>query len=351
MSMFKTLIRRGWRAVTEAHTISWILEGLLTLAPPTVVTSALVFLGEHSIAILAIVFFVILSASALVVLVALGYRAGRKDSGAEARKGANDSVSPQPYLDWPLRDLFGYLAPHLPLRSSEIREHVVLGTTDKRWEVIGDAVLKQLSLGRLHATGVGYRNITQALQPAPIPPEFWRTAKFTYWFLDGEGHGILDAKNADGVEYSDIEVNRSEAMTIWPYPLSPSIDRVPLTEVIQMAISYGWDFSDSSLHLLDLQQAIRQGGGDGTLTVWGKLHKWSSDELMRNELLEKIPSEHWREFFVSLFPARDGDNFNVKSWSPKEGSPGYIDLHLERAQVTPWLTRDAALHKGKTRAR
>jgi hypothetical protein len=99
--------------------------------------------------------------------------------------------------DWSLRELFAYLAPHLPLTASQKDGHTTIGTIDRRWEAIGDQVLKQLSLGRLHAIGVGYRNITTRLQAAPIPPEFWRTAKFTYWFLDDDGKGILDAKNAD----------------------------------------------------------------------------------------------------------------------------------------------------------
>jgi hypothetical protein len=130
-------------------------------------------------------------------------------------------------LDWSLRELFGYLAPHLPLTASQKNGHSTIGTRDERWEAIGNEVLKQLSLGRLHASGVGYRNITQRLHAAPIPPEFWRTAKFTYWFLDDDGNGILHAKNGEGIEYSDIEVNRQEALVIWPRSLAPTTSSEP----------------------------------------------------------------------------------------------------------------------------
>jgi hypothetical protein len=84
--------------------------------------------------------------------------------------------------DWSLRELFGYLAPHLPLTATKKDGHTSIGTKDERWEAIGDQVLEQLSIGRLHAIGVGYRNMTIRLQAAPIPAEFWRTAIFTYWF-------------------------------------------------------------------------------------------------------------------------------------------------------------------------
>jgi hypothetical protein len=136
---------------------------------------------------------------------------------------------------------------------------------------------------------------------------------------------------------------------------SPSLDRIPCTELLKIAASIGWDFSSSgSLHLLDLQDAMRQGGADGTLTIWGKLNKWSSDDLMRKELLEKIEPNHWKECFVHLFAATENDNFNVYSWSPTAKSFGkriYIDLHVERPQALSWLRRDASSFRGRTKPR
>jgi hypothetical protein len=256
--------------------------------------------------------------------------------------------------DWSLRELFGYLAPHLPLTASVKNGHNTIGTKDERWNAIGDQVLKQLSVGRLQAVGVGYRNMTTRLQAAPIPADFWRTAVFTYWFLDDDGAGVLQAKNADNIHYSDIEVDRQEAIAIWPHSLGPSIDRTPFTEVLSVATSLGWDFSDSSLNLLDLQEAVRQAGSDGVLTMWGKIAKYTSNNLLQMEPFEKIPAGHWAEYHIHLFAARSGDNFNVYSWSPAAkpfGTKGYVDLHAESSQVMPWLRRDAVQFKGKTKAR
>jgi hypothetical protein len=76
--MLRKLIKHGWRAVTEAHTAYWIVELLGAVVPPSVLTSMVAGLGEHSVAILCTIFFFGLATSTVVVLVILGYRADRK---------------------------------------------------------------------------------------------------------------------------------------------------------------------------------------------------------------------------------------------------------------------------------
>ena len=118
--------------------------------------------------------------------------------------------------EWPLRDLFFYLAPNLPLTAHrKTATGGIIGHVDERWEPIGATVLKQLSLGRLHASGRQLRE-TKRLHAAPIPSEFWRDAKFTYWFLDEGLSVVQDAFNSKNDSYSEIEVDRTEAMAIWP---------------------------------------------------------------------------------------------------------------------------------------
>ena len=85
---------------------------------------------------------------------------------------------------------------------------------DSRWHAIGDVVLKPLSLGRLHSFGRQMAHNGKRLQAAPIPPEFWREAKLTFWFLDA-GPSVADASNGNDW-YSEIEVDRAEAVAIWP---------------------------------------------------------------------------------------------------------------------------------------
>ena len=133
----------------------------------------------------------------------------------------------------------------------------------------------------------------------------------------------------------------------------PSLDRIPVTELLRMATERGWNFTDQhSLQLIDLQDAIRQGGLDGHLAVWGKLNRWpNAEQLMRKEVTEKIPADHWREFRVHLFGALDNDNFRTYSWHVRPSSATelkYIDLHVNRPEAAIWLDRDAVAFRGKT---
>jgi hypothetical protein len=144
----------------------------------------------------------------------------------------------------------------------------------------------------------------------------------------------------------------SEALAVWPD--NNANNRIPCTEFLKTATAAGWDFdSTSSLHLIDLQDAMRQGGLDGTLAIWGRKNKWRSDDLMRKEVLEQIPQDHWREYFVHLHAAKDDDNFRTYNWIPapgeRFGERGYIDLHVDRGQARRWLQGDALSFKGKTK--
>ena len=76
----------GWRAVTEAHTVWWIVESLL---PAGLITAAVGFYSEHSPAVLVIVFAFVSCLSFITLLAWLGYR-------RDARGIIADAVSQQP---------------------------------------------------------------------------------------------------------------------------------------------------------------------------------------------------------------------------------------------------------------
>jgi hypothetical protein len=118
---------------------------------------------------------------------------------------------------WPIRDLFAHIRPDLPLTSLKRTGTTVIDDLDPQWEAVGADVIKQLSLGRLHAIGrkEEYRPIRH-LAHALIPPDYWQSAKFYYCFLDPEGTVMDHVVNDDGVRYSELEVNRAEALATWP---------------------------------------------------------------------------------------------------------------------------------------
>jgi hypothetical protein len=55
--------------------------------------------------------------------------------------------------DWPIRELFGHIRPDYPLTASKTVGVATSDDLDNRWKPIGDYVIKQLSLGKLHAAG------------------------------------------------------------------------------------------------------------------------------------------------------------------------------------------------------
>jgi hypothetical protein len=191
-----------------------------------------------------------------------------------------------------------------------------------------------------------------------IPSDLWRTNYLVRYPAPSGGinQTFLKSKGRHETTYYDVHLNRAQLERVWPDLWSKaSLDRIPCTELLGIATGAGWDFSShASLHLLDLQDAMRQGGSDDRLTIWGRRKKWTSDELMRNELLEKIEPEHWKEFFIHLYAATQNDNFNTYSWTPDQndfGRRGYIDLHVDRSQAITWLLRDASSFRGATKPR
>jgi hypothetical protein len=64
----RRLFALGWRAVTEMHTIQWVIEMIL---PSTLVTFMVAWLGGHSIADLTVVFIFVASMSVLTEIVTI----------------------------------------------------------------------------------------------------------------------------------------------------------------------------------------------------------------------------------------------------------------------------------------
>jgi hypothetical protein len=128
--------------------------------------------------------------------------------------------------DWPIRELFGHIRPDYPLTSSKTVGVATTDDLDDRWKPIGDEVIKQLSVGNLHATGrkEAHRPFRH-LAPALIPQSYWQSAKFSFFFLDHDAQNQEHVVNDDGERYSDLEVSRAEALTIWPLEPWPNFKK------------------------------------------------------------------------------------------------------------------------------
>jgi hypothetical protein len=79
--MLRRLIKQGWRVVTEIHTAQWVIVDVLgAFVPASALTTAISWLGEHSVAVLAMGFVITFAAASLILLAYLGHRAEHRQS-------------------------------------------------------------------------------------------------------------------------------------------------------------------------------------------------------------------------------------------------------------------------------
>ena len=146
---------------------------------------------------------------------------------------------------------------------------------------------KALRNSRLVAWGEECLPGTATTPEKPIPAETWDRAEIVFdrsslprAFARFKG---ATRRHPGAMAWVGIKFSSAEIFRIFPLQSKPSLDRISMFELMAMATRLGWDFTDQhSLQLIDLQDAIRQGGLDGHLTLWGRLNRWpNAEQLMR----------------------------------------------------------------------
>jgi hypothetical protein len=207
MRHIKRLPELGWRVVTEAHTALWVIE---MLSLPAIITGLLSWAGEHSYAMLMIVFIIVLAGTVLVTLAALGYWREVKRGGEAPPVDGPD--------EWTIAELFYHICPELERnpKDPELREQ----TASK--------VLDALSSELITMRGKRFDG-ARRLPLALVDQRFWPRAKFTFWFLEVDDDVALHARNNElHIDYTGLKVCRAEAMKVWPEPM-------PLREAARIA--------------------------------------------------------------------------------------------------------------------
>lgn len=127
------------------------------------------------------------------------------------------------------------------------------------------------------------------------------------------------------------------------------IKRMPMLELRNLAAKRGWDFvSGTSLHVLDLVDAIRQAGVDARLMFYGRPDRNMFRSLTEAEPLDAITREHWKEFQIEAMSfMRAEKNFDIKTYSMRQShEKGFADVHVDRAAIR-WLRTEAEAWKGR----
>lgn len=140
-------------------------------------------------------------------------------------------------------------------------------------------------------------------------------------------------------------------------PAEPAGPRyIGLVDLRNEARGQGWTFGGQSLHIADLELALREDALNGRLKVFGRrIHGWESlrfNALTDAEPLAPIPAEHWSEFHIDYANwGSAGANREVHSFKWGGSAPGYCDLHLEREPALRWLRDEAPRYRGHYKPR
>jgi hypothetical protein len=120
---------------------------------------------------------------------------------------------------WSIRELFFHIRPDLADDPEA-----------KGWERVKKDVIDHFSTGALRVWGrprvrFGKRGALKKVDEK----RYWQHAEFTSWFLseDGAENNHVIVKNETGLpDYSDLRVNKAEALSIWPISLTAEEDRI-----------------------------------------------------------------------------------------------------------------------------
>ncbi|MCB9989520.1 MAG: hypothetical protein H6868_09365 [Rhodospirillales bacterium] len=140
--------------------------------------------------------------------------------------------------------------------------------------------------------------------------------------------------------------------------------RIPLLDLVKLAPKYGWDFcKPNSLEILDFIDALTQAGLDGELIFWGRPDRNDFADLTRNEPLNKIPQEEWKNFDIHWAPffhldhsgqitGFKDDNFEILAYDPRtrENENKYKDIYISNKKLSKWLKTSARDFKGRREA-
>jgi hypothetical protein len=121
--------------------------------------------------------------------------------------------------------------------------------------------------------------------------------------------------------------------------------RLPVTELIALAPSYGWDMRDRTPDRYTFGQALRQAGADGTVEISGRRTKPAYLDSSTTRLHPLLPIEpmYFRKHWISTEKAIIENN-NIFCCTTNLGNHADEtegDLHVNRRQAIRWLKTEA----------
>ncbi len=100
----------------------------------------------------------------------------------------------------------------------ELRPDIIDDVDEEKWEEVGSKVLDLLSTNQVMAWGREIDRFSGRSPLQPIATEFWRGARFTYWFLKEDDPASIHVESNSGMghnEYADVHFDRASLEAAW----------------------------------------------------------------------------------------------------------------------------------------
>jgi hypothetical protein len=172
---------------------------------------------------------------------------------------------------------------------------------------------------------------------------------------DRAGWQVRSADAASAVAFEILATLRPGAPmpARTPARTAPSgTNRIPLTDLRTWAAESGWcsDVQTATVGDNDwwsFTKRLRQAAVDGEIAFWGRRYVYDFGEDLDDQVLVKIPAEHFAEFGFDCVEVAQADNYEI--FTTKTGdSPSawrgsnFRDLHVDATDARKWLSGNGA---------
>ena len=361
MHTLGVLLKRGWHVVTEIHTVKWLLVDIIGVSlPPSILVSALVFYGEHSIAILGTVFFVVLGMSVLVFLAIIGHEPKEKGPAGNRQQLVDETSTSRPTAKSPEPDRI----PLIDLRK--MAASLGWDTNIRTSRTIGDLVdsLNQAAVdrlikfwGRKYEYDLG-ESAKGTFPLVEIPVDHF-VEGYTFNVINLFGDNAINfyittgklgkmMREQRGEIYQDIYADRIQ-LTAWlkqSRELQASIASVPNPDPYDQTLRGALEYIAASPafggEIDGAPDELRQAARNGVVTIYGRPYSGHLAPDGFYKPIEAIDRLHWRDFGFDVLRCIFHDDPRECKTQPDDRrsmryDEVYVDLRVNSAEIkTKW---------------
>jgi hypothetical protein len=266
----------------------YLLRERSVIGAPTTIWGTALLTVLMAVASIILAFLVIFVTRLILAPARLYWAERKKVDDFELKFQAVDSGLP----DWPIDELFYNVDPGVLDRSAEGEPYQIVANKLK------DAfALNQLKIWGREVDETGLGKMLGEIKPLTlIAPGYWQSSHFTFNFFDSTAnerpHTYVD-KGSGFPEYTDLQVNRAEAIAKWPSDSAEHKFQLEIAEnYANVRVADNPSIHDDILRGTDRQKFLGL-LSVGILTAWARPMQGRSDFVL-------IPKTFWETHFIEV---------------------------------------------------